>query len=228
MTSYSQRYVAFLDILGFKALVEKSRHDSDTFNLISSVLDVIRRYADNENVKESYDVRFTHFSDSIVITSPVDQSGLFALMRSVQGLSGELAFHLVLLRGGITLGPVVHEAGKLFGPAVVAAYQADQSGLPPRIVMDSVVTESAIDYRERSLLDELLEIDHFDLTVIANPLYFSCRPYRSKALHNEDWLAEQIGVLSTDMALSPSARAKWRWMQTFWNRTVAKWGHAEA
>lgn len=118
MQGYRNRYVPFLDILGFSKLVEKSERDSVTFE---KVLDITRGLADTaKNVAAEYgvliddqDIVATAFSDSIVISAPkpLDRNrigSLYAVAFAVQGLCRKLLLDLeVLVRGGIATGSVI-------------------------------------------------------------------------------------------------------------------------
>lgn len=56
--AYEDRYVAYLDILGFRNLVDKSLHDRDLFNTLRSIL--------TSSLHDDVDVKLYQFSDSFI------------------------------------------------------------------------------------------------------------------------------------------------------------------
>jgi hypothetical protein len=137
MAGYTNRYVAFLDILGFAGLVEKSEKDPTTFDKVLAVTrglaETTRIVADEWGMLiDNQDIVSTTFSDSIVISvpEPPDRTAvgsLYAVMFAVQGLFRKLLVDLgVLIRGGIARGPTYHEDGILFGRAVIDAYKLER------------------------------------------------------------------------------------------------------
>jgi len=153
MDGYDNRYVAFLDILGFTKLVEKSEQDSATFGKVLAITrglaetarDVASRYGVLVN---NQDIVSTAFSDSIVISVLEPQGGtktgsLYAIVFAVQGLCRKLLLDLgVLTRGGIARGPAYHKDGVLFGRSVINAYKLEHEiAEVARIAVDSIVAE---------------------------------------------------------------------------------------
>jgi hypothetical protein len=148
---YHDRYVAFLDILGFTKLVEKSERDSATFDKVLAITrgltETARGLAGQYGVLvDNQDIVSTAFSDSIVISvpEPHDKSRtgiLYAIVFAVQGLCRKLLLDLgVLTRGGIARGPAYHKDGVLFGRSVIEAYKLEHEvAKVARIAVDSAV-----------------------------------------------------------------------------------------
>lgn len=139
--TYEKRFVAFIDILGFKNIVEKTIDNSAFQQNIFAVLNSIKTNVlttalagetniDNvpkeelEEVLETIEilgtvlksessVQITHFSDSIVISVKADD---MKYVMTVMELIGRVIFKLwndfnILIRGGITVGDLIHEEG---------------------------------------------------------------------------------------------------------------------
>jgi hypothetical protein len=64
LDAYHERYVAFVDLLGFKVRVEKAEQDLEQRAMLREILSLLR-YTLCES--PSVDMRFTHFSDCIVL-----------------------------------------------------------------------------------------------------------------------------------------------------------------
>lgn len=141
---YQHRTVAFLDILGFRKLVETNKVGVilNAMNETSNILAKI-----NEK-SEVYSLRAAQFSDSIVISAvnPGRNSlaGSLATNAIVLRFARQIALMLlhqgVLCRGGIALGDMYHDEIHAFGPALVCAYEIESElAVYPRIVVNDDV-----------------------------------------------------------------------------------------
>ena len=152
MTNYEQRITIFIDILGFRNIVNKTELDEEYTDKIFNVLDSIKSELlsnelfaelniDNNNpefeeVKELGDlfskalksessIRISHFSDSIVFSIGLEND--MNAMSLIEYL-GRITYRLwkdfrILIRGGVSIDKLIHtENGVLFGPAMVKAY----------------------------------------------------------------------------------------------------------
>ncbi len=89
--------------------------------------------------KEAWPISVTHFSDSFVISTPAKNKGSTGLhFFLVRGLVRALLRKGITVRGGMTVGKVIHESsGVLFGPTMNRAYELENCVAKwPRILMD--------------------------------------------------------------------------------------------
>lgn len=99
-------------------------------------------------MKGNWPIASTQFSDSLVFSCKADDGGTSVLMiefiAKLMRASFELGF---ILRGGITLGPLIHEeGGPLFGPAFVEAYALESKmAIWPRILVEQAVVDLVIE-----------------------------------------------------------------------------------
>lgn len=150
MASYTSRYVAFLDILGFKDLISRSTGSAPSVSVdeIRSVLAVPDPVGEGQIVlgricdisKSGH--RMTAFSDSIIITTDETDQGLMHLLQHVEKIGFRLARIGMLYCGGISNGLVYHDAQQVFGPAVLEAYATEQQATFPRIVLSTPVVNA--------------------------------------------------------------------------------------
>jgi hypothetical protein len=150
LASYINRYVAFLDILGFTDMISRSigNPPAVTVDEIRSFLEV------PEPVKEEQIVlgrigdisrsghRLTAFSDSIIITTDQTEQGLMHILQHVGKIGFNLACLGILYRGGIADGLVYHDEQQVFGPAVIDAYELEKQAVFPRVVLSSSVVNA--------------------------------------------------------------------------------------
>jgi hypothetical protein len=142
--NYTQRFVAFIDVLGFgSAVSESGKTPAVAKRLIKRVLDAI--LGSIEELEEQWDIAFTHFSDSIVLSIKVSKQPhdiiMFSLM--ILGVIDCFLASNFLLRGGITRGQLIHNDKLLFGPAMNRAYELESDlARYPRIIIDPDLPES--------------------------------------------------------------------------------------
>ena len=105
-------------------------------------------------MRVNWPMAITQFSDSLVLSCKADDGHTSVLMiefiAKLMRASFELGF---ILRGGITLGPLIHEeGGALFGPAFVEAYALESKMANwPRILVEQSIVDLVIEV-ENNLL----------------------------------------------------------------------------
>jgi hypothetical protein len=148
--------VAFLDILGFKNLLENPHDFNNLFNVIKNLriqnTNKCRiEYESNTNDNNgSYLMRgipaITSFSDCIVMSLTLEEvkeqfdigNAVNALLSYIQQLADSLIIGGYILRGGITRGKIYHNDGVVFGKAFIEAYQLENSKAKnPRILISN-------------------------------------------------------------------------------------------
>ena len=148
------RIIAFVDILGFKNLVEDSTTNKYEFQKILDSLDRFRELR-KEKEDQNYinDVKVTTFSDSLVISYPVDDKerdiDVFnSILLDLTRLQLDLLDNNVIIRGGIAIGKLRHTQNEIFGPAMNEAYYLESKVAKyPRIV---VLEKTIMDYLKKS------------------------------------------------------------------------------
>lgn len=123
---YENRAVLFLDILGFKRLIDQNRED-----LVEEALSVT-----SAQYQSNYEI--SSFSDNMVVSMRFERGfELLELIHFASYLSWHLLHKGVLSRGGIAVGELHHDKGIVYGPALLTAYQLEsQAAIYPRIVLD--------------------------------------------------------------------------------------------
>ena len=159
---YEQRLCAFVDILGFRDLVERSQERPVLQGQIREVLrevvrarpvwdrnspiDVIEARLARQGVShpkheaaalvQGYAAaeRGSSFSDSLVLSATLNDRAVAGLVTSLLILSRGLARLGKYVRGAVCLGPLCHEQDLCFGPALINAYNLEKDAIYPRIV----------------------------------------------------------------------------------------------
>ena len=224
---YADRYVAFLDILGFSEITRRAHNDVEWRSFLRGIIRQIKDTLPTKNDKMSF--RFVNFSDSIVISAKQDREGLVTVIQACEILVTNLMQRGILLRGGIAAGNLHHDDEILFGPGLLDAYAFEQQGGPPHIGLHPSVLmgmENSI-FDEGSLLHLVAE-DPWDLTPILDVFYTfqeydPSKPYAGMVVWEEPArrIADIISKNVADAQHPPAVRSKWRWVEDYWNRSVS-------
>jgi hypothetical protein len=174
---FSQRFIAFVDILGFSEIVRRMSLDVDLFWLIRDVLkqldeksrDVQDYRCKKRNAKKtdraggkvstarSSDLQMTAFSDCYVLS---DVSTPWRVLAAVQSFASHLLAEGILTRGGIVQGDAYHHDRVLFGPGVIDAYNLESDVAKyPRMIVEERVRRAVWDYHKGKWQGRLLKRD---------------------------------------------------------------------
>jgi len=153
MDIYQDRFVAFLDIMGFKNYVYTTLDKNENLNMIHKVLSYIEAERQrNENIDDTFSLKdlgfeISFFSDSIVMSWSLDYKGnLFNLLLDIIHYQIPLANCGFFLRGGIAYGKLYHSGQVVFGPALIEAYQLEsQIAHYPRVIFNQEIIRPALD-----------------------------------------------------------------------------------
>ncbi len=151
VTVYENAIVTFIDILGFGAFVLNSTAE-ETARVIESVeyfTNPHKRFSDAD--EGAYEPIVHIFSDTIIRIRPVERDDnrryriglLFHELLDIVHIQGELIAHGVILRGAVSFGQIFASETRLFGPALIRAYELEKNcAIYPRVIIDpAVLTE---------------------------------------------------------------------------------------
>ena len=149
---YQKRLLAFIDILGFSEMInntidkEANEIQDKTdylYNFFENAQELLKKEFHNniENDSRVYNL----FSDTIVISYlETEEGGVFRLFADVIFLLLTALKSNTMLRGSIVCDWLCHEENKIFGPALVKAYNMEKSiAIYPRIVFDNEILKIA-------------------------------------------------------------------------------------
>lgn len=139
---YKEAVISFVDILGFKDLINKS-----TYKEVAQKLSTVRRLSGNNGSEDGdgFEAKIIQFSDSIIRIRPLDSTAnkemryglMYFEMLDLVHMQGELINHGICVRGGVSVGDVHFDNETLFGPGFVRAYELESIYADyPRIVID--------------------------------------------------------------------------------------------
>lgn len=152
--------IAFVDILGFKGLLESEEHSQKLLSVIKNIKEQNTpvntiAYSQHSNGSSSTETMkgipaITSFSDCIVLSIPMEDikgsfdigSAVNHLLQFIQQLADSLMFGGYILRGGITRGDLYHKDGAVFGKALIEAYELESTrAKTPRILVSAALAK---------------------------------------------------------------------------------------
>lgn len=220
---FEERAVAFIDVLGFSALVDEaagSAKDKQQLESLVGLLETAIPVLDkgvSSTVPAHLLPKHTYISDSIILSAPlVDSeikhySGLeIVVMRCIQ-LTHRFLVAGYLLRGGIAVGHVWHSDTNIVGPAYQEAYKIEANGCNPSIVLSDAAQERWS--KGFGASSRMCVLNHGALMVNGLHDYYIedqsdrgvKRAYEAYTLIVDECLASN---------LPPKAKAKWEWFDS--------------
>jgi hypothetical protein len=218
-----ERYVAFLDLLGFKWLVEIAERDPAERRRLREVLVLVR---DTLGENPHLGFRRNHFSDSIVLSVKRTAEGLWEMFQAISMLTCNLLQFDVLVRGGLTAGPAHHSADFAYGTAVSRAVviESEVAKNPMTLLSQEVLDDARqygthhmgwlVDYEGQWFVHYLKDYSLYR----QQPIYSGKVAYDDPAGRIIDFVCQRLNR-DTGTVL-----AKAQWLQRYWNQTVANQG----
>jgi hypothetical protein len=221
---YRRSIISYLDILGFRDLIE-----SHSAGEISQILRILAESVEPNSTFKSEKIQFTKFSDTVIRSMAESkhypQNFLFEL-RSVLHSQIALIPRGITVRGAVTIGEIVQSWKVVYGPGVVRAYELESmKDSPPRIVIDTDALSSVRPAIERENLTGELDglirtegsITYLDyLRACENELNVPEQEYSMFLRHHRDLIrsglqkhTEQPGVLK-----------KYEWLRDYHQKTL--------
>jgi hypothetical protein len=139
MEGYEDRVLAFVDVLGWKNLLDESVCHAGVFHLIRSACSTMRlpSLLTGDHDVDAGAVHAAHFSDTFVLSAaPGDEAAIVFLLGYVRSLCSVLLKAGHYTRGAIVCGALFHEHDVIFGPALVEAHCLEKKEAKyPRILV---------------------------------------------------------------------------------------------
>ena len=225
---YAERVVGFVDILGFRELVQSA--------LREQVVDALGKVRSTASPTSSdTDLRAQNFSDSLILSAKNTADGMWHLLLSVNALALGLLEIGVLIRGAVTVGRVLHDEHMVFGPGVNEAYRLESTVAKfPRIILGRHAFSAVCGFAKTEELWEAITsarllrdsdgvwfLNYLNNVAAANiTSRGSSRPGEDKLFDQGTQIQSVIqGKLDTSLD-APDVYAKLRWLGEYWNRVV--------
>lgn len=235
---FELRAVAYIDVLGFKQLVNQSQTSSDALLILSDLIRLLKEKIPKYNkmaiVPEKHIPFYTSVSDSIILSTPLENinmtyDGLITVVLRAIQLTLFLLNKGFLVRGGISVGNFYHDELQaiIVGPAYQEAVAIEQSISMPCIML----SDSAMKHYNDTLSQEWkLWCDNMFLR---NGYYsnYMVNGMNSAYFHpifgneaDENVYTKIDGIIQREYELlkDPKAKEKWLWFWNYFIETVKK------
>lgn len=139
--AYSDWAIAFLDIVGFKDLVARTK---DSTPLISDIAGTLLNAHERLRGLEAAvkEIETQTFSDTTLICCcEPEPIALVSLMSVISRIQCDMTLRGYLFRGGLAVGPNFRSGNTMFGPAIIEAYEMEPLGEWPRVLVAPSVLE---------------------------------------------------------------------------------------
>jgi hypothetical protein len=241
---YEDRYCLFLDILGFKEVVEQSAQPKSTASMGSKRIHPEGIYFSLKQVASTLNYRsslasvtgrlkpssrvMTQFSDSVVVSYRAgEEGGLATMLYDVLHLQLALVQRGLLIRGAITQGLLHHDEDFVFGPALNEAAELEKVAMYPRVIVDrDLLTAAGISTAQivksgESALRTTASLVAQDLDGLFYVDYFAVRPedFSDEWSDLSEYLIDLREVIKGLAAKrQPSLRMKHSWLRQKFNQ----------
>lgn len=232
---YENRILAFVDILGFKNMVQVSVSNFQEQIRLMNAMNIIHSYKTmNDEGPDGglrkYGVQVTTFSDSAILSYPISfDGGLFHVLIDLIHLQIDLACLGIFIRGGVSIGLAHHDEFNAFGPAMVDAYELEsQMAKSPRIILSGQTIRAGIAASkihqnpfDISLLNSLIKQDtdgfyFLDYLSQYQELNFPEYDYYNWLAKIRSYLIYNLNTYYTDARI----HQKYLWMLNYWNNVL--------
>ncbi len=137
---FQEKFVAFMDILGFRSKVESAERDkrislADIISLCSKLeqpshVQAIREYGptvcpESRCTNQDLDYVVTQISDCAIISAEVSPAGLINLLHHVSASVFSLLTDGIMVRGYVSRGNIYHRRDQFFGTGYQNAYDKE-------------------------------------------------------------------------------------------------------
>ncbi len=216
-TPFSERVVAFIDILGFESLVRNLEKDERLHQRLQYALHRIKSLKINSLNEETAqkDLEMSVFSDCIAISA--DSDNHHGVVWTAIHLQSSLLVLGILTRGGISIGKLVHEDDILYGEGMIKAYRLEsKAAIYPRILIDRDIL-GRTNERYRSVFFQQDTDGQWHL----NPFSIGLVPGGADELVADGYDPHEVGLeelkryidKSISTLTEPDQIAKWNWIE---------------
>lgn len=221
MITFEEKAVAFIDVLGFKALVNESSINQEALSKLSALVELLAGVVPSLNAGVNASVplhlipKHNYISDCIILSAPLTDkklqgyNGLEILIMRVIQLTHFFLSSGYLIRGGISIGKVWHTDTNIMGPAYQEAYLLEAEGDEPIVVLSDSASKHKI-WGARMCLKK-------NDKVFVNGLHHFYIPGNAtQGVIEETYKKyEQLTDAALNSTIPSKAKQKWSWFKEY-------------
>lgn len=244
MKVYENRVVAFIDVLGFRGLINNSQEiDQSTGELTQQAREELARilavtnflkgeeigagFQQEKTLAKINDRRVISFSDSIAISYPVKK--LTSIIDDIIDIQTYISSFGILLRGGIAMGNLYHDNDDkiMFGSAFNDAYELESKiSKHPRIIISEEILDSLEqDQDEEWMITRLISSD--------DGFYHLHMLHPDSGINTADKTTKQLSIDAIEKRISVvlattkqvDVKTKMYWLKNYIEQAKDKFGY---
>jgi len=232
--NFEDRIVAFIDILGFKSIVDNASKKTAKLETLQELISLLKEAVPLLDQKVADDVpkelipKHIYISDSIILSAPISSEkmanycGLSVLVMRVIQLTQLLLSKGYLIRGGISTGAVWHGDSNIVGPAYQEAYEIESETSAPRVELSESAKKLWEHQTEKRFSDMCL---NYRGCLMVNGLN-SCYILNDSDADGvvEKTFKTYIDTINSNInnIHNESARYKWWWFKEFFESEIRR------
>ena len=218
---HENHYVAFIDILGFKEIIDfVYKGNDDKFNDITNAIDVATKLAFHFQQKNINTLKYRLFSDCLCVSvkceddKEKDLYNLFLLLVMISYYQYFLLDEGILTRGAVTIGKHYIDENIIFSEGLVKAHEIEQTiALHPRIVVDIEIINKILSnqhtyiedtriYLKKLIIqdwDEYYFVNSYFFHTILNKIKEGGFPIQESDQESQAYINQKLNIQNTDL-----------------------------
>jgi len=135
---YEEKFVAFIDILGFGSLINQNKEDSIKViqSLNEDINHVLWAISEDKYLDESLSIKL--FSDCFCLSS----SDIFLILKEVSYLQNFLSLNGIFVRGAISKGLHFENNNIIFSRGLIEAHELEKVAKYPRVILSTQLIDA--------------------------------------------------------------------------------------
>jgi hypothetical protein len=234
---YEERYCAYVDILGFREMINDLDKGKLSVEEMHTLLSFVHKPIGMSTNLWPTGFRAQSISDAVAISTNVNYAGLYEMLRAIEGLTLQLLDKGYFIRGGLVKGRLYHDEQMVFGRAFVEAYRLESEVARfPRVM---VTREVWLDFEKyKAEQQKPIDFENWIIQADDGPMFVNSLrstasfAYRTKLENvnlsppeqkNLDHITEVQNIIQKklDEAIdNPHHFEKVQWFAEYWNRSV--------
>jgi len=215
---YEDRIVAFVDILGFRTMINERCAGN-----ISNILSIPKKHFKNLPLDKYKNIEISTFSDSIIISFIyTEEHAVYNLLVDLENILIKFIYMDVICRGAIVKGKIIHNQKYLFGPAFVEAYELEKKMKYPKIGFFKEIYDIGCMYhhqkntieKEENFIKTLCikdDDDNYFIDYFSTPIASVCNVI---TVNRKKYLLKLIEITNNGLKnMNPCVREKYIWLK---------------
>lgn len=229
MRHYEDRYVAFIDILGFSELVKRTESEPEFIEKLATILEALKASEELSKKREQgnakdHGLRISSFSDCILLSANSNNIGSCVLAVTCIHLCLQLLSHGIFTRGAISPGKLIHTNQVALGQGLIDAYRLENKvAVYPRIILDKKIVAELFSKSSMQSSPSFVRRDSdglYHLHIFQSPL--STMVLNGSPENNMTLGRREIEKAVNDLDMSIKAKAGW--LARYFNEYAADMG----